>query len=183
MKQESKITVYEEVGNSYQDVKLIGVFPESQVTMPKINPTQKYPNQLTNGHTHLFMLAGKTGQWGSEAQVKYLLAKTIARGDRETMRIQKGTGMPKHFNTDPSCKVVYILMGDSPASEWLADIQIVKFLYQAVENNLPIILVKGSQMCNGLIDHLSGKSKIHNERSSFLLRIRKTVRAGSLLCS
>lgn len=93
--------------------------------MPKINPTQKYPNQLTNGHTHLFMLNGKTGQWGSEAQVKYLLAKTIARGDRETMRIQKGTGMPKHYNTDPSCKIVYVLMGDSPANEWIADIKLV----------------------------------------------------------
>lgn len=132
--------------------------------MPKINPTQKYPNQLTNGHTHLFMLCGKTGQWGSEAQVKYQLAKAIAKGDRESMRIQQGTGLPKHYNTDPSCKIVYLLMGDSPANEWIEDITIVGCSHQAVANKLPVILVKGSQMCNALIDHLSGKSKMHNER-------------------
>lgn len=71
------------------------------------------------------MLSGKTGQWGTEAQIKFQLAKALARGDRETMRIQKGTGMPKHFNTDPSCKIVYVLMGDSPANEWINDITIV----------------------------------------------------------
>ena len=121
-----RTTVSGEVEYFNPDVKLIGVFPESQVSIPKINPTQKYPNQLTNGHTHLFMMTGKAAQWGVEAQVKYLLARAIAKGDRETMRIQKGTGLPKHYNTDPSCKIVYVLMGDSPASEWIADITLVE---------------------------------------------------------
>ena len=85
------------------DVNLVGVFPESQVTMPKINPTQKYPNQLTNGHTHLFMMCGKTGSWGSESNTKYNLAKLIARGDRSRMHIQKTTGIAvRKYNTNPS---------------------------------------------------------------------------------
>jgi hypothetical protein len=75
------------------------------------------------------MMTGKGSQWGSEAQVKYLLAKIVAKGDREAMRIQKGTGMPKHYNTDPSCKIVYLLMGDSPVNEWIADITIVDQRY------------------------------------------------------
>lgn len=104
----------------------MGVFPEGQVTMPKINPTQKYQNQLTNGHTHLFMMCGKTNPWGSEAKFKFALAKVLARGDRETMRMQKGTGMPtKHYNTDPSCKIVYVLLGDSAPNEWIQDVTIV----------------------------------------------------------
>lgn len=93
--------------------------------MPKINPTQKYPNQLTNGHTHLFMICGKTQPWGSEARIKNMLAKTLAYGDRDTLRTQKA-GMLKHFNTDPACKIVYVLMGDSDPSEWMEDIQLVE---------------------------------------------------------
>lgn len=108
-------------------MNLIGVFPESQVTMPKINPIQKYPNQLTNGHTHLFMMCGKTNPWGSEAKLKNTLAKVLAKGDRETMRIQKGTGIPtKLYNTDPPCKIVYIVLGDSPVNEWIEDVKLVK---------------------------------------------------------
>lgn len=101
------------------------MFPENQVSMPKINPTQKYPNQLANGHTHLFMMTGKTHQWGAEARVKYNLAKVLAKGDREAMRLQKGTGLPKHFNTDPPCKIIYVVMGDSDMSEWIDDVRIV----------------------------------------------------------
>lgn len=96
--------------------------------MPKINPTQKYPNQLTNGHTHLFMMCGKTNQWGAEAKMKNSLAKILAKGDRDTMRIQKGTGIPtKLYNTDPSCKIVYVVLGDSPVNEWIEDVKLVNF--------------------------------------------------------
>ena len=131
--------------------------------MPKINPTQKYPNQLTNGHTHLFMMNGKNLSWGAEAKLKYNLAKILAYGDRETQRTQK-EGMLKHFNTDPACKIVYVLMGDSDPSEWIDEISIVDLdLTKAVDNNLPVIVVKGSPMCNSIIDHLNGKGKMHNE--------------------
>jgi hypothetical protein len=54
----------------------MGVFPESEVAMPKINPTKKQTNELTNGHTHLFMKAeDEADRWGSEAELKYQIAK------------------------------------------------------------------------------------------------------------
>jgi SLOG in TRPM, prokaryote len=140
-------------------VKLIGVFPEGQVTMPKINPTQKYPNQLANGHTHLFMLTGKQLAWGSEARVKFELAKILAKGDRETARINPATGALKPVNRDPSCKTICIVLGDCDISEWIEDVRI------AVQQNLPIILVKGSKMCDAMIDHINGKAQIQNQSS------------------
>ena len=32
-----------------------------------------------------------------------------------------------------------------------------------MEHNLPVIVVKGSAMCNAMIDHMNGKNKMHNE--------------------
>ena len=93
--------------------------------MPKINPTQKYPNQLANGHTHLFMLTGKQLAWGSEARIKFELAKILAKGDRETARINPVTGVMKPANRDPPCKMVYIVLGDCETNEWIEDIRIV----------------------------------------------------------
>jgi len=44
--------------------------------MPKINPTTKQANELTNGHTHLFMKSEKESDaWGSEALLKYEVAR------------------------------------------------------------------------------------------------------------
>lgn len=57
-------------------MNLIGVFPESQIAMPKINPTKIQPNELTNGHTHLFMKSdNEAAGWGSEAELKYKIAE------------------------------------------------------------------------------------------------------------
>ena len=38
-------------------MKVIGVAPENCITFPKINPTSIDPNELTNGHSHLFLLS------------------------------------------------------------------------------------------------------------------------------
>jgi hypothetical protein len=46
------------------------------VTFPRINPTQRRDNELTNGHTH-FVLVGdenKKYKWGDETQIKFNLA-------------------------------------------------------------------------------------------------------------
>lgn len=40
-----------------KNIKLIGVAPEKSVKFPKINPTSKDPYELTNGHSHLFLLS------------------------------------------------------------------------------------------------------------------------------
>lgn len=39
-------------------------------------------------------------------------------------------------------------MGEGEMSDWLRDIEI------AVENNLPIIIVKGSEVCEKMIEYL-----------------------------
>ena len=57
-----------------RQINLIGVFPESEVQMPKINPTTKAANELTNGHSQLFMMCGQ-GKWGKEAKLKYEIAQ------------------------------------------------------------------------------------------------------------
>jgi len=67
----------------WKNVPLIGVCPESQISYPKINPTKRNENELTNGHTHFFLIgddAGKKFAWGEEAQLKAEIAKRIAKG-------------------------------------------------------------------------------------------------------
>lgn len=59
------------------DVNLIGVAPENEVTYPRINPTQRRDNELTNGHTQFFLIGddSKKYEWGDEASLKYELAQ------------------------------------------------------------------------------------------------------------
>ena len=38
-------------------IKLIGVAPENEVKYPKINPTKIEPTEVSNGHTHLFLVS------------------------------------------------------------------------------------------------------------------------------
>ena len=40
-----------------QNIKLIGVAPEKLIKFPKINPTSKETFELSNGHSHLFLLS------------------------------------------------------------------------------------------------------------------------------
>lgn len=57
-------------------LELIGVFPQNQVLMPKINPTQIFANELTNGHTYLFGIEDKDCKdWGDECQTKFKIAE------------------------------------------------------------------------------------------------------------
>ena len=101
-------SVYERVTVIYNllDVNLIGVCPEAQVTYPRINPAQRKDNELTNGHTHFFLIGEEKGNkydWGEEAKMKFELAQRIAVGRNKF-------GGNKH-----SCKIVTILLGDNPA--------------------------------------------------------------------
>lgn len=85
---------------------LLGVCPEAQVTYPRINPAQRKDNELTNGHTHFFLIGddGKKFNWSDEAKVKYDLAERIAAGRN------KGPGGAKY-----NCKIITVLLGDNPA--------------------------------------------------------------------
>ena len=52
-----------------KNVTLIGVAPEKEIAYPRINPTVRKENELTNGHTH-FILMGDNQErpfdWGEE---------------------------------------------------------------------------------------------------------------------
>jgi hypothetical protein len=60
-----------------KEVPLIGVCPEAAISYPKINPTKRADNELTNGHTHFFLLGDDEQRqmtWGEEAKIKAELA-------------------------------------------------------------------------------------------------------------
>ena len=57
--------------------QLLGVCPDAQVSFPKISNRQ--PNELTNGHTHFFLIGREEStvdalEWGQESRIKYDLA-------------------------------------------------------------------------------------------------------------
>ena len=58
------------------DVSLMGVVPESEITYPRINPAQRKDNELTNGHTHFFLIGddSKKFEYGDESKLKFDLA-------------------------------------------------------------------------------------------------------------
>lgn len=87
-------------------MNLLGVCPEAQVTYPRINPAQRKDNELTNGHTHFFLIGddGKKFDWAEEAKLKYDLAQRISVGRN------KGLGGAKY-----ACKILTVLLGDNPA--------------------------------------------------------------------
>ena len=51
---------------------IIGVAPENKVRYPKINPTYKDPNEISNSHSHLFLLNDKENnlEWTQESVFK-----------------------------------------------------------------------------------------------------------------
>ena len=88
--------------------------PEAQVTYPRINPAQRKDNELTNGHTHFFLIGDEKGpkfDWGDEAKLKFELAQRIA------------VGRGKFGGNKQSCKIVTVLLGDNPAC--FKDIELV----------------------------------------------------------
>lgn len=40
-------------------LKVVGVAPEASIKFPKVNPTNIEPTELSNGHTHIFLLSNK----------------------------------------------------------------------------------------------------------------------------
>ena len=65
-----------------KNVPLLGVAPEKEIAFPRINPTSRHDNELTNGHTHFFLIGDESTpyDWGDEVQTKFDLAKRITAG-------------------------------------------------------------------------------------------------------
>lgn len=61
----------------FVDVTLIGVSPEAEISYPRINPAQRKDNELTNGHTHFFLIGddNKKFEWGDETKLKFDLSQ------------------------------------------------------------------------------------------------------------
>ena len=123
---------------------LIGVGPDKEIIYPRINPDGKKANELTNGHSHFFLIGDapeetvpnsrkeesslskkrrKEFYWGEEVQLKLDLSKRIA------------AGRPKK-NGPPPCKVVMVLCGDNPKS--------YKEVEAALGMNIPVVILEGS---------------------------------------
>lgn len=129
-----------------KDVPLVGVCPEAEIAYPKINPTKRKDNELTNGHTHFFLLgddADKTFTWGQEAKVKTDLALRIAKGRSK-------------YGNAPTCKVVTIVLGENPASS-------IEDIKQSNENCFPCIFLQGSALANDVIVAKGGFPKEEKE--------------------
>ena len=116
---------------------LLGVAPENEVIYPRINPQGRKDNELTNGHTHFFLI-GETDEegkdknrrakkffWGEEAQMKLELAQRIAAG-----RSKK--------NGAPPCKIVTVLVGDNAISHKEAEL--------SIEMGIPVVILEGSPL-------------------------------------
>lgn len=85
----------------------------------------------------MFMVTDKQyNRWGSEAKLKMRIAEGIAKGNKDSR--QKGS---------PACKIVLVIVGEHPSS--LEDIRL------GVSMNLPIIILKGSKLCNKIIAHMN----------------------------
>lgn len=54
-------------------------------------------------------------------------------------------------------------MGSGDITEWISDVKI------AVEKNLPIILVKGTDICDKMIGYINEKTKFYNAEMEDLL--------------
>ncbi|KRX07611.1 hypothetical protein PPERSA_11160 [Pseudocohnilembus persalinus] len=131
-------------------VKLIGVAPEAEIKYPKINPTFIDPQELTNGHSHIFLLQNTEENeyvWSQEVWFKLELAQRLAEG-----RGPKGS---KRTDGKPKCKIVHILLADTP--NYIDELKV------AVRQNQPIIVVKGSSICNSLIQKYAPQSDQSDE--------------------
>lgn len=116
-----------------KSVPLIGVCPENEIKYP-VNSQNKKENELTNGHTHFFLIgsdeSNKRFKWGEEAKMKAEIAKRVAKG------------RSKYGNTY-ACKIIMVVVGDNP--------DCVQDIIQAKENNFPIVVLEGSQLCADII--------------------------------
>jgi hypothetical protein len=145
-----------------RNLSVVGVFPASQVTIPKNNskPTADDPNELTSGHTHLFSIEDKLYQkWENEAKLKLRIAEKYFFCNQDENSIAKGSESRRAQGYQP-CKVVMVVIGDDP--------NIKEEIKIAVNMNLSIIVIRGTKFTDEIIDHING-DKLINSDSKILL--------------
>ena len=75
-------------------------------------------------------------RWGDESKFKFQLANTIAMGK-----------FSNKYANNPRCKIVVVLLGDN--DECLGDLEF------ALDNKLPVIVTRGSELCEEIIKYLT----------------------------
>ena len=132
----------------------VGVFPEKQVTFPKIQQTEPLETDLALGHSHYFMVCNDEydsyTNWGSESKIKYQIIDEISKGSVQN----REAGYSE-------CKKVVVCMGDH-----MSCLQDLKF---AVQYDWPILVVKGSEVTDKIIGFLVDKTPLYNESLESLL--------------
>ena len=115
-------------------VRLIGVCPEACIAYPKLS--KKHDNELTNGHSHFFLIGSVNRKatsfgWGDESGLKLDLAKRVAAGRKKSGHA---------WQNAPACRTVTVVLGDNEDSA-MADIE------NSLNNQIPIIVLEGSPLC------------------------------------
>ena len=119
--------------------------------MPKLNISHKSENELSNGHTHMFMISDqRCNFWGEEFQILMDIADNISKGS-----------LRKREEKFTQCKKIFILLAEHD--------KCVKELKLAVESDIPIIVVKGWNFNNRIIDHIRDIKKLQDPEITDLL--------------
>ena len=122
---------------------MLGICPEAKICYPKISNRQV--NELTNGHTHFFMIgnseSGSNFEWGDESRCKYELAQRIAKG-----RISGMGG-----SVSPSCKMLTVVIGDNEQAA-------IRDIEASLNARIPIVVIRGSPLSNQICDTLEAKT-------------------------
>ena len=130
-------------------VQLIGVCPEAQVSFPKIS--NKRENELSNGHTHFFLLGKEdrslTFGWGEESRLKYELGQRISKG-----RISGMGG-----SIAPPCKMVTVVTGDNEE-------QAIRDIEASLNAKIPLVVIRGSTLTDQLCDLIDGRGEAETVR-------------------
>lgn len=126
-------------------VKLIGVAPEQEVKYPNQTTGFVDPYEISNGHTHIFLLSNiylyidnkeKMMVFGLEGQFKINLCKK----QLYSLYYRLAEGKLNKNGQRDNMKVVHLLLGEQEG--FLNELQ------QAVMANHPIIVIKGSPLCD-----------------------------------
>lgn len=144
---------------------LLGVFIEKNIVMPqmkvdsknktKIDTTKIGDNEVSNGHTHMVMICDEEYQKaGQESSFVMKIAEFISRGSKDAQQ--------KRFNP---CKQVLVLMGDDESC-----LNLIKY---AVQKDLPIIVVGGSDINEKIIKFIRDKESFYNEPLQNLIEMGK----------
>lgn len=85
----------------------------------------------------------KYEKWGNEQKLKWRICEAISKGSKASQDSGK-----------PNCRIIMVLIGDEKSA--MDDVK------EAVKRDIPIILVRGSELSDKIADYILGADKFHN---------------------